>query len=139
MKSYPPLRTRRTLRSLKVVLCVLSVLSGGVFVSAQIDPRQMAGIPRPVNDLPDASISVRLIRGQLSNNIASHLVELHFANGRVIKRGQVITVDGTSGRVLLGAAKLVAPKGGEHYAKLKEKYDAGAAFAGLYAKCVLRH
>lgn len=49
------------------------------------DPKQMAGIPRPVTDLPDSSISVRLIRGQLSNNIASHLVELHFANGRVIK------------------------------------------------------
>jgi hypothetical protein len=29
--------------------------------------------------------------------------------------------------------------GGDHYAKLKAKYDAGAAFAGLYAKCVLRH
>jgi hypothetical protein len=49
------------------------------------DPKQMAGIPRPVTDLPDGSISVRLIRGQLSNNIASHLVELHFANGRVLK------------------------------------------------------
>ncbi|HUK35181.1 MAG TPA: hypothetical protein VLV86_14785 [Vicinamibacterales bacterium] len=49
------------------------------------DPKQMAGIPRPVTDLPDGSISVRLIRGQLSNNIASHPVELHFANGRVIK------------------------------------------------------
>jgi pyruvate, orthophosphate dikinase len=40
------------------------------------------------------------------------------ANGRVVKRGQVITVDGTTGRVLLGAAKLVEPKVGEHYAKL---------------------
>jgi hypothetical protein len=49
------------------------------------DPKQMAGIPRPVTDLPDGSISVRLIRGQLSNNIASHQVELHFANGRVLK------------------------------------------------------
>jgi FAD/FMN-containing dehydrogenase len=29
--------------------------------------------------------------------------------------------------------------GGEHYAQLKAKYDAGAAFAGLYAKCVLRY
>ena len=45
----------------------------------------MSGIPRPVTDLPDGSISVRLIRGQLSNNIASHPVELHFANGRVLK------------------------------------------------------
>src|SRR2546426_108844 len=40
------------------------------------------------------------------------------ANGRVVKQGQVITVDGTSGRVLLGAAKLVEPKAGAHYAKL---------------------
>src|SRR6266571_2760226 len=40
------------------------------------------------------------------------------ANGRVVKRGQVITVDGTTGRVILGAAKLVEPKVGAHYAKL---------------------
>jgi pyruvate,orthophosphate dikinase len=40
------------------------------------------------------------------------------ANGRVVKKGQVITVDGTTGRVLLGAAKLVEPKVGTHYAKL---------------------
>jgi hypothetical protein len=73
----------------KVFLCVLCVLCGGEFffvssARAQIDPRQMAGIPRPVNDLPDGSISVRLIRGQLSNNIASHPVEAHFENGRVV-------------------------------------------------------
>ncbi len=49
------------------------------------DPKMMSGIPRPVDDLPSGSISVRLIRGQLSNNITSHLVELHFANGRVLK------------------------------------------------------
>ncbi len=79
------------MRSLKRFLCVLTVLCGGVFVpivSAQFqmpDPKQMSGIPRPVTDLPDGSISVRLIRGQLSNNIASHPVELHFANGRVLK------------------------------------------------------
>jgi len=46
------------------------------------------------------------------------------ANGRVVKRGQMITVDGTTGRVLLGAAKLVAPKSGEHYAKLMAWADA---------------
>ena len=40
------------------------------------------------------------------------------ANGRVVKKGQLITVDGTTGRVLLGAAKLVEPKLGSHYAKL---------------------
>src|SRR2546429_568411 len=40
------------------------------------------------------------------------------ANGRVVKWGQLITVDGTTGRVLLGAAKLVEPKLGNHYVKL---------------------
>jgi pyruvate,orthophosphate dikinase len=40
------------------------------------------------------------------------------ANGRVVKKGQVITVDGTSGRVILGAAKVVLPKIGKHYHKL---------------------
>src|SRR5207245_11349697 len=30
-------------------------------------------------------------------------------NGRVVKRGQVLTVDGTTGRVILGTAKLVEP------------------------------
>ena len=40
------------------------------------------------------------------------------ANGRVVKKGQIITVDGTTGRVLLGAVKLVEPKLGAHYATL---------------------
>jgi pyruvate,orthophosphate dikinase len=46
------------------------------------------------------------------------------ANGRVVKRGQVITVDGTTGRVLLGAAKLIEPKVGAHYRKLMSWADA---------------
>jgi hypothetical protein len=41
------------------------------------DPKQMSGIPRPVTDLPDRAVSVRLIRGTLSNNITGHPVELH--------------------------------------------------------------
>ena len=45
------------------------------------------------------------------------------ANGRVVKRGQTITVDGTTGRVILGAAKLVQPRMGAHYAKLMSWTD----------------
>lgn len=69
--------------SLVGVLCSLCVLyvarearaqQGGF---AMPDPKQMAGIPRPVTDLSDGTVSVRLIRGQLSNNIAGHPVELH--------------------------------------------------------------
>ncbi|HWW85822.1 MAG TPA: hypothetical protein VNZ26_19630 [Vicinamibacterales bacterium] len=44
---------------------------------AMPDPKQMSGIPRPVTDLPNGAISVRLIRGQLTNNITNHPVELH--------------------------------------------------------------
>jgi hypothetical protein len=40
------------------------------------DPKQMSGIPRPVDDLPNGAISVRLIRGSLSNNITGHEVKL---------------------------------------------------------------
>jgi hypothetical protein len=44
---------------------------------AMPDPKQMSGIPRPVTDLPNGTVSVRLIRGALSNNIQNFPVELH--------------------------------------------------------------
>jgi hypothetical protein len=43
---------------------------------AMPDARAMSGIPRPVTDLPDGSISVRVIRGELSNNISNQPVQL---------------------------------------------------------------
>jgi hypothetical protein len=45
------------------------------------DPKEMSGIPRPVDDLPNGAISVRLIRGSMSNNIVDHPVKL-IANGK---------------------------------------------------------
>src|SRR3989475_276218 len=45
-------------------------------------------------------------------------------NGRAVKRGQVITVDGTTGRVILGAAKLVTPKVGKEFDQLMAWADA---------------
>src|SRR4029077_15993072 len=86
--SSPPQRTRRTRslqgsRILGWFLCVLCVLRGGAFLCAEIampDPKEMSGIPRPVTDLPDGSLSVRLIKGDLSNNIANHPVELHIGD-----------------------------------------------------------
>ncbi len=72
---------------LHATLTPVALVLGVALASAQIampDPRQMAGIPRPVTDLPDRAISVRLIRGQLSNNIVGHPVELHVAGGRML-------------------------------------------------------
>jgi hypothetical protein len=63
----------------KVVALLLAILvfAAPAFAQFQMpDPRQMSGIPRPVTDLPERHISVRLIRGQLSNNIQDHPVEL---------------------------------------------------------------
>ena len=71
-----------------VILCALGVLCvfSGFARAQMLDPKQMSGIPRPVNDLPNHSISVRLIRGELSNNISNFPIELHVgANVRTAK------------------------------------------------------
>ena len=67
-------------------LCLLCALCVAIEASAQggfamPDPREMSGIPRPVDDLPNGAISVRLIRGSLSNNIVNHPVKL-LASGK---------------------------------------------------------
>ena len=69
-----------------MLLLVLFTCAGRVWAQGGFqmpDPRQMSGIPRPVSDLPDGHISVRLIRGQLSNNIPNFPVELH-AGSKVV-------------------------------------------------------
>ena len=62
-------------------IALVWIVSGVPDASAQFampDPKEMSGIPRPVpvGDLPNRTVSVRLIRGALSNNIAGHPVEL---------------------------------------------------------------
>jgi hypothetical protein len=64
-------------------MALVAVLAPALGAQFQMpDPRQMSGIPRPVDDLPARSVSVRLIRGDLSNNIANHPVDLE-VNGKV--------------------------------------------------------
>jgi hypothetical protein len=62
------------------LLGVLGVLHGEAFIRAQIqmpDPKQMSGIPRPDGQMAAGTITVRVIRGDLSNNITGQPVELH--------------------------------------------------------------
>jgi hypothetical protein len=79
-------RDRRSAIGFLGVLCsVLCVLVAGQASGqfAMPDAKEMSGIPRPVDDLPNGAISVRLVRGQLPNNITNHPVELH-AGGKVL-------------------------------------------------------
>jgi hypothetical protein len=63
------------------VLAVLGVIGVTGVVSPAFgqfqmpDPKMMSGIPRPVNDLPDRTVSVRVIRGDLANNLPNQPVE----------------------------------------------------------------
>ena len=64
-------------------------------------PNRWPGIPRPVTDLPDGAVSVRLIRGQLSNNIPNFPVELHVGSTgayRQDRRGGTRGVQRPAGR-----------------------------------------
>lgn len=64
----------------KLLLAMLAVLAFGGSARAQSqmpDLKQMSGIPLQVSDLPDGHMSVRVIRGALSNDIPNQPVELH--------------------------------------------------------------
>jgi len=70
------MRLQQTALRAAVAVIVISALPGRA--SAQMpDARQMSGIPMPTTDVPAGSVSVRLVRGELTNNIVGHRVELH--------------------------------------------------------------
>ncbi len=59
-----------------VALCAVAGLSA--LASGQMpDARQMSGIPMPTPDVPAGTLSIRLVRGELTNNVTGHPVELH--------------------------------------------------------------
>jgi len=111
------------LRRVGEILCVLCsflcVLVSASAASAQggfamPDPKEMSGIPRPVEDLPNGAISVRLIRGSLSNNIVDHQVKL-IADGKELtvktdEAGRAQFTDVPPGSTV----KAVADVDGEH-------------------------
>src|SRR5262245_52008374 len=66
----------RTLKCGLLVLCVLSVDVARARGPFQVDPKQMSGIPRPDVEQAPQSVSVRVIRGDLSKNIAGQPVDL---------------------------------------------------------------
>ena len=57
------------------LLLALAVVSPPV-ATAQPDPRQMSGIPLPDPELPAGTVTVRVIRGSITNNVPDQPVEL---------------------------------------------------------------
>lgn len=102
--SQPAPRRDRRQPSIGAVL-VLALALGG-FAPAAVaqmggtgagmpDAKAMSGIPRPSDTVPAGSVSVRLVRGQLSNVIVDHPVEFN-----VNDRAQTVKTD-PSGRAIL--------------------------------------
>ena len=91
------------------------------------DPKQMSGIPRPVTDLPDHAISVRVIRGDLSHNLTNQTVELQVGsktiavttdeNGRAqfngVTPGETVKASTTVDGEHLVSQEFAAPASGE--------------------------
>jgi len=62
-------------RFLSVVLIGLTLTADAA--GQMPDISQMSGVPLPTGDLPTGTVSVRVVRGDLSNNVVGQAVELH--------------------------------------------------------------
>jgi hypothetical protein len=57
-----------------MVVCAIAAPAAGQQMPSAA---QMSGVPLPASDLAAGAVSVRLVRGDVSNNIAGHPIELH--------------------------------------------------------------
>jgi hypothetical protein len=64
----------RTLSSVLVLACMLGFVPSAI---AQMpDPKQMSGVPLPVGDLATGTVTVRVVRGTMTNVITGQRVEI---------------------------------------------------------------
>src|SRR5688572_8410445 len=67
---------RRVLTVLALVAMIVPALAAQPAGGQMPDPKQMSGIPRPDGEIPAGTVTVRVIRGSLANNLPGHPVEL---------------------------------------------------------------
>jgi hypothetical protein len=66
-----------TMRAISLAVLLAGVLGVPSTLIAQMpDPRQMSGVPLPVSDLAPGTVTVRVVRGAMTNVIPGQLVEL---------------------------------------------------------------
>jgi hypothetical protein len=117
---------------MRAALACLTLVAAVAFGAADLrarqmpDPKQVAGIPLPVANLPTGTISVRVIKGSLTNNIPDQLVELKGvdparsvktdAGGRAqfdgLTPGARVTATTTVGSELLQSQEITVPASG---------------------------
>ncbi len=76
---------RPSLSGMFVAACALSLALGGV-AAAQVampDARQMSGVPLPATELADGTVTVRVVRERMGNNVPNQDVRLTTPDGTV--------------------------------------------------------
>lgn len=80
------------MRGLLSLIALVALLAPGA--AAQMpDPRQMSGVPLPTGEIPAGTVTVRVVRGTLSNIVTDHPVELivgaSTVSGKTNEQGRV--------------------------------------------------
>lgn len=75
---------------------------------AMLDPAQMSGIPRPDPQVPAATVTVRLIRGELANRITDAAVELVAEPASGAPRSEKTNAEGRATFAELSAGTYIA-------------------------------
>ena len=130
----------------QVLVLVMTLALSATAPSAQIAmpaPSEMSGIPLPSGDLPNGSVSVRLIREELGNNLTNHPVELRVAgetrtvltdeNGRALFEGipsSRVSVSATVDGEALGSQEFTVPVRGGVRIMLVAGVGAGSGTGG---------
>ncbi|MGZ3441148.1 MAG: hypothetical protein ACXVDD_16610, partial [Polyangia bacterium] len=69
---------------MKSIVALLMLSSVALAQPMMIDPSKMSGIPRPDQQVPPGTITVRLIRGELANRMSGVDVGLADSDGKVV-------------------------------------------------------
>jgi len=97
-------------RTLSLAALVLAIATVTTFAQVMPDPSQIAGVPLPAPELSDGSVSVRLVRERMGNNVADHPVTLKGADyervGKTDGQGRAIFTGLKPGTVVRAEAVL---------------------------------
>ena len=114
---------------MKPLVSALALLAVATVASAQMgmpDPKQMSGMPLPVGELAPGTVSVRVVRGTVTNIVAGQTVQLSIAgetrtgktdeSGRAtfenLKIGATVTVRAVVGSETLDSQEFQVPEQG---------------------------